>query len=64
MVSSLSIYAQVLLSNTNNSIRYQFPHSEIVTSKVGDPKASLTIATTPRCRGGRYSFLWLAPLYP
>ena len=25
----------------------------------GDP-----IATTPRCRGGRYSFLWIAPLYP
>ena len=30
----------------------------------GDPKAPFSIATTPRCRGGRYSFPWIAPLYP
>ena len=30
----------------------------------GDPKAPFSIATTPRCKGGGYSFLWLAPLYP
>ena len=29
-----------------------------------DPKAPFSIATTPRCRGGRYSFSWIAPLYP
>ena len=29
----------------------------------GDPKAPFSIATTPRCRGGRYSFLWIALLY-
>ena len=23
-----------------------------------------TVATTPRCRGGCYSFPWIAPLYP
>ena len=28
----------------------------------GDPKAPFSIATTPRCRGSRYSFLWIAPL--
>ena len=33
-------------------------------SKVGDPKAPFLIATTPRCRGGHYSFPWIAPLYP
>ena len=41
----------------------------IYISKVGDrgrgrPEAPFLIATTPRCRGGRYSFLWIAPLYP
>ena len=29
----------------------------------GDPKARFSIATTPRCRGGRYSFPWIAPLH-
>ena len=27
-----------------------------------DHKALFSIATTPRCRGGRYSFPWIAPL--
>ena len=30
----------------------------------GDQKAPFSIATTPRCGGGRYSFPWIAPLYP
>ena len=30
----------------------------------GDPKDFFSIANTPRCRGGRYSFPWIAPLYP
>ena len=30
----------------------------------GDQKAPFSIATTPRCRGGRYSFPWIDPLYP
>ena len=30
----------------------------------GDQKVPFSIATTPRCRGGRYSFPWIAPLYP
>ena len=29
----------------------------------GDPKVPFWIATTLRCRGGRYSFSWIAPLY-
>ena len=29
----------------------------------GDQNAPFSIATTPRCRGGRYSFHWIAPLY-
>ena len=34
---------------------------ELATIVEGDPKVPFSIATTPRCRGGRYSFL--APLY-
>ena len=29
-----------------------------------DQKAPISIATTPRCRGERYSFSWISPLYP
>ena len=43
----------------------------IIVSKVklativeGDPKIPFSIATTPRCRGGRYSIPRIAPLYP
>ena len=30
----------------------------------GDPKAPFSKATTPQCRGGRYSIPRIAPLYP
>ena len=30
----------------------------------GDPKAPFSIAAILRCRGGRYSIPWIAPLYP
>ena len=30
----------------------------------GDPKAPFSIATTPKCRRGHYSFPWIVPLYP
>ena len=30
----------------------------------GDPKAPFSVATTPKCRVGRYSFHWIAPLTP
>ena len=36
---------------------------KLATLVEGDPKAPLSIATTPRCRGGHYSFPWIAPLY-
>ena len=28
----------------------------------GDPKAPFSVPTTLGCRGGRYSFPWIAPL--
>ena len=36
---------------------------KLVTLVEGVLKAPFSIATTPRCRGGRYSFPWVAPLY-
>ena len=30
----------------------------------GNPKIPFSIATTPRCTGGRNSFLWIALPYP
>ena len=36
---------------------------KLMTVVEGGQKASFSIATTPRCRGGRYSFPWIAPLY-
>ena len=35
----------------------------LVTVVEGDLKALFSIATTPRCRGGRYSIPWIASLY-
>ena len=37
---------------------------KLATIVEGDPKVPFSIATTPRCRGGRYSFPWIALLYP
>ena len=37
---------------------------KLLTVVKGDQNAPFSIATTPRCRGGHYSFLWIAPLYP
>ena len=40
---------------------YQY---DSVTVVEGESKAPFSIATTPWCRGGRYSFPWIPPLYP
>ena len=36
----------------------------LVTLVEGDQKAPFSVATTPRCRGGRSFFPWITPLYP
>ena len=43
---------------------YIYAYTKLATIVEGDPKAPFSIATTPRCRGGRYSIPWIAPLYP
>ena len=35
---------------------------KLMTPVEGDLKAPFSIATTPKCRGGRYSILWIATL--
>ena len=37
---------------------------KLATLVEGDPKAPFSSATTPRCRGERYSIPWIAPPYP
>ena len=37
---------------------------KLATIVEGDQKSPFSISTTSSCRGGRYSFLWIAPLYP
>ena len=37
---------------------------KLATVLEGDPKVPLSIATTPRCRGGHYSIPQIVPLYP
>ena len=50
---------------------YIYIYIYIVSKKVkllavveGDQEVPFSIATKPRCRGGCYSFPWIAPLYP
>ena len=38
--------------------------SKLATIVQGDPKVPFSIATTPMCRGGRYSIPWIALRYP
>ena len=47
----------------NSKGYFQFSPYKLATVVKGDPKASFSIATTPRSRGGRYSFPWIAALY-
>ena len=39
-------------------------YCKLATIVKGDQKAPFSIATTLSCRGGHYSFPWIAPLYP
>ena len=45
------------------SSSYLLVKVKLATLVKGDSMATFSIATTPRCRGGRYSIPWIAPLY-
>ena len=46
----------ILLYKTHKKVK-------LATLVEGDLKAPFSIATTPRCRGGRYSIPWITLLY-
>ena len=39
-------------------------HKLLALDLESDQKATFSIATRPSCRGGRYTFLGIVPLYP
>ena len=43
---------------------YEYIKQKLANLVAGNPKAPFSIATTPRCKGGRYSIPWIAALYP
>ena len=45
-------------------IAYQFIKVKLATVVEGNLKAPFSIATTQKCKGWRYSFPWVASLYP
>ena len=51
-------------SAQNKTAKHKSKKVKLATLVEGDLKAPFSIATTPRCRGGCYSFPWIAPLYP
>ena len=52
------------MSNEGNIEINRMARYKLATVVEGDQKAPFSIATTPRCMGGRYSFRCITPLYP
>ena len=48
-------------NNNNNNIYIYKSKVKLAILVKGDPKALFSIATTPRCRGGRHSIPWIDP---
>ena len=61
---SLYIYTTHMQIRTYIYMHINVSKVKLATIVEGDPKAPFSIATTPRCRGGRYSIPRIAPLYP
>ena len=65
-LSNISLVCEIFPNEQTNSTPNPVHQSTI--SKIGDlsrgwPEGSFSIATAPRCRGGRYSIPWIATLY-
>ena len=58
-LNPIIVYELIFDRNTLNRIKVK-----LATIVKGDPKDPFSIATTQRCREGRYSFPWIAPLNP
>ena len=61
--SFVKVWFASLISQHFNSL-WVIWYQKLATGVKDDPKAPFSIATTPRCRGERYSIPWIAPLYP
>ena len=61
---SLSLSLSVCVCACGKKSRVYISKVKLATVVESDLKAPFSIATTPMCRGGRYSFPWIAPLYP
>ena len=65
MVPNIAIYTNSsILAHKVSIIAINISKVKLATIVEGDPKAPFSIATTPRCREGRYSFPRIATLYP
>ena len=53
---------QILLYAQIQPVIYIYIYISWLIIVEGDPNVLFSIATTSRCRGGHYSFLWIAPL--
>ena len=62
MVSSIAMYHKQF--NKISFIILNISKVKLATVVWSDQKAPFSIVTTPKCREGRYPFLWIAPLYP
>ena len=63
MVPPLRSIVSVIFETINRRIYSLECKVNLATIVEGDQKAPFSIATTSRCRGGRYSFPWIATLY-
>ena len=55
---------QVLMNNEKIFTVYMYKKVMLATLVEGDRKGSFSMATTPKCRVGRYSIPWIPPLNP
>ena len=62
-INSINTQLTIRIFNSGDYC-YIFNKVKLVTVDEGDPKALFSIATTPRCRCGRFSFPWIAPTLP
>ena len=62
LIFTLTKYRRILsFFEDYNTIKKDI--SKLATEVADDQNAPFSIAITSRCRGGRYSFPWIAPLY-
>ena len=61
----MSCFKNAFIYKRRGNLRVPYDNHLVISKVVkSNSKAPFSIATTPRCRGGHYSFPWIAPLYP